>query len=323
MRRSTISIAATLVFGWGIAACDGGQQQQPAPQGSESGEDDDEGGDDDPIDLTSDDGAVFDLWCKKAGETEITGKQMEKYFQKFCENGEARSLLNKSLLSIAYSGSGDPELKKLAKYEHDDDAQTTTAYFAVAMKLPISIKTHFNKVGPKGGDKSSLIDLAEEQGASAEVDILKTYKNDGKYHVRGWKVKSRNEKKVSGISIVTDTVARSDQFELSDGKAYMYTQYLEEGIEGVENFDMLTAGVQVGNNGVLITQVYVTADNKGQTALAESQIKNTAEDTIKAMYEAAEKFKGQDDGGSSGGGSSSGDDDEDAGDDEQDSGDED
>src|SRR5687768_6808547 len=109
MLRITLQIAAILLFAWGFAACDSAEQK-PAQQGAEGGsDDDDDDGGGDPIDVSSGDGEVFDLWCKKAGETEITGKQMEKYFKKFCDGGEARSLLNKSLLNIAYSGSGDPE----------------------------------------------------------------------------------------------------------------------------------------------------------------------------------------------------------------------
>ena len=118
------------------------------------------------------------------------------------------------------------------------------------------------------------------------------FKEDGKYHVRGWRVHSINTQNAGGIDIDTETVARTDQFALKDGSLYAYTQVTEEGISTVKAFNMLTAGIQVDGTGYLLTIAFLTVDNRGLDAVAESKIKDTANALVSAMYKAAEEAGG-------------------------------
>lgn len=279
-----------VALGLAVAACANNAKQGGGSKkgGGGTATDDGEGegdGTGDAVKLSGD--ADFDGWCEKAGETGVAKDELQDLYGDFCKDGKASSTFKSTLLTVVYNGSGEPKLKSLEKMTSDKSTKTTTYKFGVAIKLPISIQTHFDKVGPRAGDEESQKELAEANGATAEIEVKKEYKNDGEHHVRGWLIYSKNVKKAGAIKITTETEGRSDQFELEESKLYMYTQNTLKGIQTVKKFDMMTAGIQDGNDAYLLTIVDVAVNNKGFASEAEKQLKKTATDTIKAMYKAA------------------------------------
>lgn len=275
----------------GIAAgsfgCDNGAEQKQKNSGAKGDIADDTGGGDGATTTAS--GGDFDGWCEKAAEVATVNKKLGPLYEQMCDGGVATKLMKTTMISKAYSGSGTPKLTSIEPIQ--GDKTYSTAFFAVGIKLPIDIQTHFNKVGPKAGDEAAQVKLAEANGATAEFDMQEEFKNDGKYHVRGWKVRSKVTKKISIIKIVTESVSRSDQFELNEGDSYLYTQYIIEGIEGVKDFSLLTAGVKTDDGSYLLTIAKIKVNNKGQPELAEGQITDTAKELIKSMHKAAADAK--------------------------------
>lgn len=291
MKSANFILSAMLGLGLGLAACDNGAKQKGGSKKAGASDDDDStntGDDDDSTGAPAGDGD-FNGWCKKAGETDVVQKTLAEYFGKLCDGDTAKSLFSSTLVKAAYGGSGTPKIKSLADISSDPDKKETTAYFGVGIKLPISAKDHFDKVGPKAGDDAAAKRLATASKATSTLfEIKDTFKNDSKYEVRGWRIHSVNTQTTGGVAIETETVARSDQFELDPGKLYMYTQVTEEGIKTVKEFNMITAGIQIGDSGYLITVAHLVVDNHGLAAVAESKIVETANSLIKSMYKAAE-----------------------------------
>lgn len=282
-------VSLTMCFG--LMACDNGAQTKEKSSGAKNKEAGDETDDSSPGTEGEETvaSADFDSWCEKAAEVDTVGKKLGDLFEHLCDGGVATSLMKGTMISKAYAGSGTPKLTSIEPIK--GDKTYSTALFAVGIKLPIDIKTHFNKVGPKAGDKAAQEKLAEANGATAEFEIQDEYKNDGKYHVRGWKVYSKVTKKIAIIKIITESVVRSDQFELADGKAYLYTQYILDGIEGVKDFSLLTAGIKTEKGSYLLTIAKIKVNNKGQPELAEGQITDTAKELIKSMHKSAAEAK--------------------------------
>lgn len=277
----------------GLTACDNGAKQKSggdkegASEGGDEGDEGDEGGNAEP----AGDGD-FDGWCAKAGDINTIKSDLSEYFGKLCDGGKATALLKSTLVSKAFDGSGKPTLKSIEPLSSDKAKKETTAYFAVGIKMPISIKDHFDKVAPKAGDKSSAERLAKASKAKSTKFDAEEIKDGGKYFVRGWKVHSVNTQNTGGIDIETETIARTEQFEIEPGSLYAYTQVTEEGISTVKDFSLLTAGIQVGNSGYLLTVAFLTVDNRGLDKVAESKIKDTATALVTAMYKAAEEVGG-------------------------------
>ncbi len=283
-------IATTWMFG-----CDNGAQQKEktAPkaalegEGEGEAEGEGEGEAEGGGETVSSD--VLDEWCVKADEVAAVGSKLSDLFEKMCDNGKATTLMKSTMISKAFTGSGSPKLTNIEPIS--GDKTYSTAFFAVGIKIPIDIQKHFDKVGPKAGDEAAQIKLAEAQGATAEFEVKDEYKKDGKYHVRGWKVRSKNTKKIAIVSIVTESISRSDQFLFEEGSSYMYTQYIIDGIEGVKDFSLLTAGIKTSKGSYLLTLAKIKVGNKGVPELAEGQITTTAKDLIKQMHKAAADAK--------------------------------
>jgi hypothetical protein len=257
--------------------------------GGEGGEGGEGGGGDDP--LTTEEKEVFELWCEKAIEIPRVKEHSQDFYDRLCKDGKPTKLFTSTLIKTAFDGSGDPKINLLEDYEHS--STETIANIGTAIELPISIENHFEKVGPRQGDVSSLKDLAIKQEAdekSIQIKIEEEYEEDGKYHVRGWKIHSVSSKTILFvIKLETDTLVRADQYELEKGKAYLYSQYMIDGKKGIKDYDQFVAGVQVGDKSYLITVARVKAENKGQSQTAEQEIPKSAEILMRSNYDAAKK----------------------------------
>jgi len=278
-------------------------QKAPAAAASKnSGKGTNDAGDDESVDEeTVDDGetkvaanakGAYLTFCKLAAETPVVQDQLGDYFEKFCSNGKPTELFATSLVKGAFDGEGTPGIKKMEDWVEDKAAKTTSGFFGNAIVLPITAKQHFADVGPRGGDVEALDALASAGGAEGHADIEETYKkgDQGEYYVRGWKIHQTATKQIPGLPVKmnTETIARTDQWELKAGEAYMYTSYLLESVKMIKTFDMFTACVQVGDNAYLLTLARLEVDNKGFHSVAVKEIQNTAAAIVKAMYAAAE-----------------------------------
>jgi hypothetical protein len=294
MRNYLNSLLAVMLGGTLLVGCDNGSQQNQKQASAKTDGGDEEGGGEEGGGEEGGSGSDsaagdFDGWCEKAGEVAVVDKQLSALYDKMCSGGNATELMTDVMITKAYKGSGSPKLTEIEPIE--GDKTYSTAFFAVGIKLPIDIETHFTKVGPKAGDAAAQIKLAEANGASAEFEVLEDFKKDGKYHVRGWKVRSKQTKTVTIVKVVTESVSRSDQFELEKGSLYLYTQYVIEGVEGVKDFSLLTAGIKTEKGSYLLTTAKVKVNNKGLPDIAKGQITDTAKELIKSMYKAAAEAK--------------------------------
>lgn len=277
----------------GLGACDSAKQKDTGKKGGASADDEEQNAREQansaPVKLSGD--ADFDGWCVKAAETEPAKGDLSTLFGDLCNGNKATELFSNALLTVVYEGDGEPKLKSIEKISSDKAERETSYHFGVAIKLPTDISTHFNEVGPSAGDVAAQKELASANGATSEFEVKKEYKEDGAHHVRGWLIHSKNTKKTGPINIVTESETRSDQFELNKDKHYMYTQHTTKAIQTVKAFDMLTAGVQAGKDAYLLTVVNVVVNNKGFAGEAEKALKQTAYETIKEMYKAANSVK--------------------------------
>lgn len=241
----------------------------------------------------------FKGWCSKAQETKpITSGRLKSLLAEFCDGSQPRELLTKTLISSAYLGTGEPKLTDLKPLVSQGTTRTSSYLFAVAIKIPISIKDHFEKVSPKAGDVAEIKKLQESTGAKATVTLQKTHTGDGPYQVQGWSTQSVAVKTVFITSIESQATSRNDTFKFVDGEQYLYSQstYANDPVTNappktVKYFDYLAAGVKIGDSHYLITVVNVALDNYGFATTAETEIRKLAVFGIKQMHSLAAAAK--------------------------------
>ncbi len=263
---------------------------EDASSGSGTGPEGSSGGDDTTGTGSAGGAEVLGAWCKKAGETKSIKDHMSEVFGRLCDGASPTKFFASTLIKNAYAGSGTP---KLQDQKLKTDGPNTTADFGVGLKIPLSCKDHFAKVGPKAGEDDSVKKIAAATGATAEGGILTTYKKgDDKYLERGWLVHSKTSKKVLIVTKVQDSNSDSMQYDFDEGgKAFMYAQYIVKAIEGVSAYNLLTACVEVSNVSYLLTVAHVTVDNTPGGKLAEPTIVETAQAVAKFQYSVAKDAK--------------------------------
>jgi hypothetical protein len=232
----------------------------------------------------------FKGWCSKAAEVEpVASGRLKVLYTEFC--GVGNPTLTKNLIASAFVGTGEPTFTDLIPLT--STGAITSYRFAIALKLPISIKDHFEKVGPKAGDVNEIKKLQESAGGgtSAVVTLLQTHPASGKYHVQGFTTNSKVTKPVLITTVTSEADTRNDRFNLIDGEQVMYTQYTSRAVQTLKNFDYLAAGVKVENSAYLIVVVDAALENKGFTTVAEDQVRTLAVIGIKQMYSLAASAK--------------------------------
>ncbi len=234
--------------------------------------------------------ADLEGWCAKAAETDAIKGKLKAYFPKFCANGKPTKLLSTTLLAAPYSGQGAPALTDIEALK--SASGNTSYYFAVAIKIPISLKTHFEKVGPSGGDPVQLKKTAEAGGSAATITMKDEFEKVGKYQVRGWLYNQLVKRKVAIVTISTEIELRHDQHELVPGKHYLYTQYIDKSIQTMTSLDQITAGIEMDGAHMLLSIIHVVTGNKNFPEIAEKEILATANNTVKDMYALAAAYKG-------------------------------
>lgn len=236
----------------------------------------------------------FSGWCAKAQQVKpVTSGRLRSLLSEFCDGTTPKTLLTEGLIASAYVGTGDPKLTAIRPLSSNATARTTSYRFGVAFKLPLSLKDHFEKAGPKMGDAAEIKRLQESTGATATVTVSAPILADGPFHTQGWSVKSTAVKQVLIQSITSEATTRSDLFRFVDGQQYMYTQYTDQSLptKTVKNFDYLGAGVTVGNHSYIIAVVDVVMDNMGFSSVAEAEIRSLAINGMKQIYTQAAQVK--------------------------------
>lgn len=237
---------------------------------------------------------VFDIFCQNAAKTKVVEERLGAYYDKFCPNGEPSGILKNTLISVAYDGTDVPRLKLVEDWKPDPAAGTTTGYLALGIKIPIKIQDHFQKVGPKAGDPETMKQVLAGSGGTVDIaNILESFKEDGPHHVRGWLSEQRVGRQLPGIPIklYTHTTNRLDQYELEPGVAYLYSSYVAESKESIKEFDIFTAGLQLGDDAYLLTLSRVVLENQGFHEIATVAIQVAANELVKQMYNAAAQEK--------------------------------
>ncbi len=236
----------------------------------------------------------FGGWCTKVLETKpFSSGRLKPLLGDFCDGPTAKPLLKETLIASAYVGSGDPKFTDILPLSSNAATRTTSYRFGVAIKLPLSLKDHFDRAAPKMGDMAEIKKLQESTGAVATVTVSAPILADGPFHTQGWSVKSTAIKQVLVQSVTSEATTRSDLFKLVDAKQYLYSQYTDKAfpVKTIKNFDYIGAGITVENNSYIIAVVDISMDNLGFSSVAENEVKTLAINGIKQIYTQAELAK--------------------------------
>lgn len=231
-------------------------------------------------------------WCAKAAQTKPVQGKLASTFKFLCTDGKPTALLQETLVRHAYAGGDDLQLIDLEPMSSTRSTRTTSYTFAVGIKLPVDIKTYFEKVAPRVVDPAETQKLAEMIGATGESTIEKEFRKDGPFHERGWLVRSQINEEVILVTLDLDSRNRVDQFVLNEADSYLFTQYIDEVIKVALRFDVVTAGLQIGADAYLLSTISLKVDNKGFAPIAEDKLQVTANNTVKRMYELAKEAAG-------------------------------
>lgn len=231
-------------------------------------------------------------WCSKASQTKAVQDKLGPTFKHLCDGGKPSDLLKETLVKRAYSGGDNLQIVDIEPLQSDRATKTTFHTFAVGIKIPIPIKTHFEKVAPKSSDPAEMKALAEMDGATASITIEKEHKQDGPFHVSGKSVLTKLTQDLVLAVIEMQSLDRIDQHAIKDGESYLYTRYIEQVMKGVLRFDMVTAGLKIGTDSYLLSAVSFKIENMGFASIAEERLKDLAKNTIKRMHALAEDAGG-------------------------------
>lgn len=223
-------------------------------------------------------------WCQNAALTTAMRTTLKSLFANFCENGTSTDLFRNILKKDYYAGSGELPFIDVIPMKSDPNKKTTTYLTAVGLKISKSLGEHFKKIVPDTPDDISKNVLSKLNGSPDELVIIEKIANQSPFYITGWKFRTtknyRNEFPNASIS----SENRIDMHKLLDGEQYLYSQFVEQSIENVNKFNLITAGVRGNQDSFLITLIEFETDNKGYSAIAESRTKNTIEQAVLGMY---------------------------------------
>jgi hypothetical protein len=232
--------------------------------------------------------AQLDEWCTNAAQTNAIKGKLATTFKLLCDGGKPTELLKQTLVQRAYSGGDEIQFVDVEPLSSDRSTRTTSHTFGVGIKIPVSIKVHFDTVAPRASEPAEMKGLAEMDGATADITVEKEHRQDGPFHVTGKTVFTKITQDLLIAQIDMQSRDRLDQYALKEGDQYLYTRFVDEVIKGVFRFDMVTAGLQIGKDSYLLSAVSYKIDNMGFSAVAESKLKQLATNTVRRMLKLAE-----------------------------------
>lgn len=227
----------------------------------------------------------FEVWCKGSGEVRIMSRSGLKAIRdELCNGDQPTELFTKTLIRTAYSGSGTIQFTPLRDLASDSQNRTTGMRFAFAIKIPIDVKTYFDKVSPRGLEPAALKAVVEGPGGTGTVTVLENYSADGIHHLRGVLANQVLVKQVRGRTVNVESDTRTDHFSFVDGEAYMYTTTVMRAISSMVSTDTISALIKVENDSYFINVVDTVVPNRGYPQIAEPELARSTQAGAMALY---------------------------------------
>ena len=221
-------------------------------------------------------------WCAAAADTQAAGQKLSALYDAICTGKVANTFFVNTLIPNAYSGSAEPQLYQVS--DITNSGGIVNAFFAIAIKMPITIASHFGSVALRDGEQNTERERITAQGRKpGNVTVTPAASNNDKGWIRGWTIDSPSSAKAGLVTVNTRYVYRQDHYDLSEG-VYMYTSSLQKSFETVTNYQILTAGLDVDGTGYQIMVAKISAQDKGQAAKVKDAVKNIASSLVKFMY---------------------------------------
>ncbi|MBM4252142.1 MAG: hypothetical protein FJ146_09240 [Deltaproteobacteria bacterium] len=230
-------------------------------------------------------------WCTSAAATRTAGQDLAEHLATICKDGSPTQLMLNTLVPNAYKGSGEPQLFAIKPIENTN--KTVSAFFAVAVKMPVTAAEHFQRIAPADGDVATEKGKIQSQGGTpgADVKVVPVSSKDDKDWVRGWTVDSNSSLKTAGFPSVTVKLRYNyqiDHFKFDDA-GYLYTSQLKSSLETVKGYQTLNAVFDIDGTGYQLVIAKITADDKGQAAKVRDAVKSLASNLVKYLYQQSTK----------------------------------
>ena len=224
-------------------------------------------------------------WCANAALTTIAKSASHAQgFAALCNNGQPTALFT-SLVASPYTGGATPAITMISPVA-DANGQVS-AFFGVAQKLPITSAVQWTKVGPEQGVAANEESLMKAQGQTPKsCTVTPEASNTDKFWSRGWTLADNSTQTVLVVTVNTIYNYKADQYDFGDG-SYMYTAtFVPPAVSGgtLENYQLLTAGLDLNGTGYLVTVGNLAADDHGIPSEAETAVTATIDNTIKWIY---------------------------------------
>ena len=226
-------------------------------------------------------------WCAAAADTQAASQKLSALYDAICTGKVANTFFVNTLIPNAYSGSAEPQLYQVA--DITNSGGVVNAFFAIAIKMPITIASHFESVAPRDGEQSTEREKITAQGRKpGNVTVTPAASNNDKGWIRGWTIDSPSTVKVGLATVSARYVYRQDHYDLGES-LYMYTSSLQKSYETVTNYQILSAGLDVDGTGYQVMVAKISAQDKGQAAKVKDAVKNIASSLVKFMYSQSTK----------------------------------
>ena len=224
-------------------------------------------------------------WCAAAAKTNTVSQNISDLFATLCKGSQATEFMVKTLVDSAFSGSGEPQLYAVQPISTANG--TVSAFFAVAIKLPINAAKHFESVAPQDGSVETEKGKIKAQGSqpSGKITVTPTTSSDNNW-VRGWTVDTSSSAQVDLATIKTSYVYQIDQFNFAEA-GYLYTSRIKSSRETVTDYQILNAVLDITNNGYQFIVAKIAAKDQGHADQVTKAVKDIAAKLVKFSYSQA------------------------------------
>ncbi len=230
-------------------------------------------------------------WCTSAAATKTGGEELGELLATICKDGSPTQFMLNNLVPNAFKGSGEPQLFAVKPIETAN--RLVSAFFAVAIKMPISADDHFNRIAPADGTIDTEKGKIQSQGGTPGNDIKVTpvTTKDDRDWIRGWVIDSNSTMKTTGFPAATIKIRYSyqmDHFKFEDA-GYLYSAVMKNSVETVRGYQILNAVLDIDGSGYQIVIAKIAADDKGQAAKVRDAVKSLATNLVKFLYQQSTK----------------------------------
>ena len=225
-------------------------------------------------------------WCKAAAGTNVASQSLSPLFGTLCSSGLGTAFLVNELIPNAYTGSGDVRPVEVQPVTAAN--KTISAFYAIAIKMPIGVKDHYTRVAPSDGDQATETAKIRAEGPTpGTVKITAVASNSDTGWKRGWVIDAPSSVKSGLVTIQTGYAYQQDHYELGTG-LYLYASTFKQASpssSAAKNYQVLTAAFDLDGAGYQVIVARITADDKGQPAKITEQVKATAAKFFKFQYD--------------------------------------